>query len=142
MDENITLLNQVYKNVKMGEETLKTLLPEVKDEQLKQDLEKQKDSYTEFCEKIQKELHNRQAEPKDPGTMNKLFADMGVKMNTMMDKTRSHIADMIIQGSTMGISESTKGLNNCKNTESSVRRLAEDIVSFEQNNIEKMKAYL
>ena len=32
MDENIEILNEVYKNAKMGEESIKTLLPSVGDQ--------------------------------------------------------------------------------------------------------------
>ena len=126
----------------MGDESLNTLLPKVQDTQLKQELEKQKSGYADFCQKIQAELQNHQAVLQEPSMMNKLMADMGVKMNAMKDKTKSHIADMMIQGSTMGISASTKGLHSCKNADPAVRKIAEDIVAFEQQNIEKMKTYL
>lgn len=142
MNENIELLNQLYKNVRMGEETISVLIPSVQSAEMKGALEEQRNGYTDFCRKLREEIVSRHVEPKEFGIMTKMSADMGIKMNTMIDKTDSHIADMMIQGSTMGITEATKGMHDHQTAEKPVQKLAKDIVAFEQQNIEKMKAYL
>lgn len=142
MDENIALLNQLYKNVKMGEESISALLPSAQSKAMKNALEKQRSGYSDFSQKLEKELQNHRAEPKKFGPMAKMSADIGIKMNTMIDKTDSHIADMMVQGSTMGITEATKGLHNHKNAGHPTCQLAKDIIAFEQQNIEAMKSFL
>lgn len=142
MEENLELLNELYKNSKMGEETIQTLLPSVEDQKLKADLEKQRDVYLDICQKSRQEISKRNAHPEKISAMTKMSANMGVKMNTLIDKSSSHIADMMIQGSTMGIVSATEGLNNHPNADKPVTDLAKDIVRFEQDNIERMKRYL
>lgn len=78
----------------------------------------------------------------DVSPVTKMMASSGIKMNTMLDKSPSHIAEMTIQGSTMGIITATEELNRHAGVEEPVRQLASEIVQFEQNNIERLKGYL
>ena len=142
MEDNIALLNQLYKNVKMGEETISALIPSAQSEAMRGALEKQRSGYSKFSQKLRQELQNHQAEPKKFNAMTKMSAEIGIKMNTMIDKTDSHVADMMVQGSTMGITEATKGLHNHKNACQPARQLAKEIVAFEQQSIEAMKHFL
>ena len=80
----------------------------------------------------------------EKGFMTKTMAKVGMEFNTMMDTSLSHIAEMMIQGSNMGIVEMNKCINTCERggCEDGAVRLAQDIVEFEQQNLERMKKYL
>jgi uncharacterized protein (DUF305 family) len=69
---------------------------------------------------------------------------MGVAMNTMMDSTASHLAEMIIEGATMGVTNMTRLLRENENNPCSeeILDLAKDIIRYEENTIENMKKYL
>ena len=142
MKTNEDLLNSIYKTAKMGEETLKSVLKEVDDTDLRGDLQTQIAGYTQFCGKAQQEMAKHNAEAHDIPGMTKLSSAMGVKLNTLIDKTPSHIADMVIQVSTMGVVKMTEQLNHSPNAPSEIRKLTNDLVAFEQGNIERMKSYL
>jgi hypothetical protein len=49
---------------------------------------------------------------------------------------------MMIQGSTMGIIEAKKALSQSKDASRPARKLADEVIAFEQNNIERLKEYL
>ncbi len=142
MDENIEVLNELYKNAKMGEESIKTLLPSVGDQKMRSDLETQRNGYLDFCDKAWQEISNRGEKAPKINPMVKVSSTVGIKMNTLTDKSDSHIADMMIQGSTMGITSATEGIHKHPHASQKVLRMAKDIVKFEQNNIERMKEYL
>lgn len=142
MDENIEILNEVYKNAKMGEESIKTLLPSVGDQKMRSDLETQRNGYLNFCDKAWKEISNRGEKAPTINPMTKISSTIGIKMNTLTDKSDSHIADMMIQGSTMGITSATEGIHKHPHASQAVLNMAKDVVKFEQNNIERMKEYL
>jgi translation initiation factor 2B subunit (eIF-2B alpha/beta/delta family) len=76
--------------------------------------------------------------------MAKLGVKMGVMMNTMMDDTTSHIAEMMIQGATMGITATTKLIRENENTSRSEEALAlaRRIIGYEEESIEKLKQFL
>ena len=76
--------------------------------------------------------------------MTKFWASVGIAMNTMIDASSSHLAEMVIEGSTMGITDTTKVINEYENDPEcrEAVELARKIVKFEQDNIEIMKKYL
>jgi hypothetical protein len=58
------------------------------------------------------------------------------------NKNPSHIAEMMIQGSTMGIIDITKNLKEYADADKDISALANRLLKFEQQNIEEMKKFL
>ena len=65
-------------------------------------------------------------------------------MNTMMDATSSHLAEMVIEGATMGMTDMTKILREYENKNCSEQaiKLAKEIAEFEDKSIDSLKKYL
>lgn len=63
-------------------------------------------------------------------------------MNTIKDKSNSHIADMLIQGTTMGIIEGRKLLNQNPNADEEIKQILNGFVKMQENNVEKLKTFL
>ena len=76
--------------------------------------------------------------------MAKMGAKMGMSMKTMVDSTSSHIAELLMEGSVMGISELTRALRSFENTDCSEEalRICRNIITFENDNLDKAKKYL
>ena len=77
--------------------------------------------------------------------MTKLSAKAGVMMNTMVDSTPSHVAQMIIEGTTMGTTDLLRKINEFSSEtgeKSEAETLARRAIRFEEDCIEKMKSYL
>lgn len=76
--------------------------------------------------------------------MTKLSAKWGMMMNTMRDSTSSHLAEMMVEGATMGVNDLLKQLREAENTTVSERalRLGRDVCKFEERTIEEMKTYI
>jgi hypothetical protein len=144
MTSEAEILAKIYKNMKMGVESVTKLLPKVHDSEFKTKLTNQLDGYEDYASKAKSMLCQIGEEATDEKAMVKFWANVGIAMNTLIDASSSHIAEMMIEGSTMGITDTTKIINeyenkpDCKNAV----ELARDIVKFEQNNIEVMKKYL
>ena len=140
------LLQRLYKNLKMGSDSIVALLPKVKEEDaaFKSDLTLQLDGYEKYANRINA-LLREDGEPAEQDTLwNKMTAKVGTTMSTLMDTSLSHLADMVIQGSTMGMNDAIKLMREFENTNASEGSLSlcRDIVGFEEQNIERMKAYL
>ena len=135
---------KIYKNMKMGSDSVVKLLDKVPAGDLKNSMTKQMNGYESFAAKAKMMLADNGKEAKEESPMTKFWATVGMKMNTLMDSSMSHIAEMMIEGSTMGITDTTKIINEyegnpeCKD----VLVLARDIVKFEQDNIEALKKHL
>ena len=134
----------IYENVKMGADSIINLLPKVEDGRLKSDMSVQLSGYEKFATRARDELKKMGVEAEEKGFMTKTMAKVGMEFNTMMDTSISHIAEMMIQGSNMGIIEMNKCINTCARygCEDGAVGLAREIVEFEEKNLERMKKYL
>lgn len=134
----------VYKNVKMGADMIVTLMPKIEDQQLKSDVTSQLASYEKYAVKVKKLISQSGEEAKEESPFTKWMAKMGIQMNTMTDSTTSHIAEMMIQGSIMNVTDLLRKVHEAEEHDggSSEMSLAREIVGFEESNIEKLKEYL
>lgn len=137
-------LCELYKNVKMGSDAIVNILPKVEGKELRQELTAELNRYEEFAKEIANEIISSGDDPKEDNILAKLGAKMGMAMNTMMDSTDSHIAQMMIEGATMGITENTKLIHEYENKNCSERslKLARQTVAFMEDSVERMKNYL
>ena len=135
---------EIYKNAKMGADAIINLLPKVKNDALRSDMTMQLDGYEKYAARAAEALTARGCTAKEENLMTRLSARMGVAINTMMDSTSSHIAEMMIEGSNMGITDMTKLLNDHETRSDSkdAVRLAHEVVRFEEHNLEMLKRYL
>ena len=141
---NAELLDKMYKNVKMGSDSMINVMSRVSDEGLRRELTSQLAKYEDYSKLVSQMIYDRGGKPKEENIVTKLSAKMGMAMNTMIDSTTSHIAQMVIEGATMGMTDMTTTLREYENTNCSedTLRLARDIATFEDNSIEKLKKFL
>ena len=81
----------------------------------------------------------------DPGQLSafeKLSTAVGVTMNTLTDKSARHMAEMLIQGSTMGIVDLTKAIRDNPGAGRETLALADRLLRSMQRDVEELKSYL
>ena len=139
-----TFLGDLYKNMEMGADSIVNILPKVKDGDMKQELTAQLNRYEEFAKEIGNGIRDAGGIPEEEGIMAKFMSKMGMAMNTAMDSTSSHIAQMMIEGATMGITENTKLVREYenKNCSEDALRLGKSTIRFMEDSVERMKQYL
>lgn len=143
MNANAELLNYVYQNSQMGVDTLQQLIGMTDDNVLKEYLEKQLEGYEKFHSEARKLLNQNGFDEKGLNTFEKIRTYLMVNMQTMTDTSSSHIAKMLIQGSSMGVTEAIKNIRQYENgVEKNVGKLMEDLKDYEEKNIEKLKEFL
>ena len=142
MDCNIEFLNYIYQNSEMGKDTIKQLLGIVKDEAFKQTLESQLKEYNEIYDISNDKIKQAETTSKGIGTMTKMRTYLMINVETLIDKTPSHIAEMMIQGSSMGIVDVTKKLKKYNEAAKDITALGDRLLKFEQENVEEMKKFL
>ena len=140
--QDINVLDELNKGACMGRDAIHFIIDKVKDENLKQELERQYAKYKETNEKICKlypEYNDR--EPHKTGTINKVMTWYGIEMKTLLDDSTSKIAELLMQGTNMGIIEGRRLLND-KNMDEEVHKIAEEYVTFQEEAVEKLKPFL
>lgn len=142
MSGNAELLNFVYQNSQMGVDTIKQLIEIVEDSDFKKHLESQFNEYKEIHIAAKKALNENGYDEKGISTLDKIKTYLMINIQTLADKTPSHIAEMLIIGSNMGIINAVKNLKKYKQAESDIISLMERLLRFEENNVQQLKEFL
>jgi len=141
-NQNDNLLEEIYKATKMGLEATQLIIPKIKDTSLKDDIKIQRDSYEDFAEKSEKMLEKEGNRPEEKGMMQKAALWGVVQLNTLADTTSEHIAEIMINGTTMGIVDLTKKLNDLDDSDAGAKKLALDYLKSEEEHIDALKKHL
>lgn len=142
MDKNVELLNYIYQNSQMGLDTISHLLEITDDAEYKEVLKSQYNEYNKMFQETKDKLSAYNKEGKDINFYQKASADVMINLKTLTDKSPSHISEMMIQGSTMGVIESIKKLKEYKDADSEIIDIGRKLLAFEEANIEQCKKYL
>lgn len=145
MKEKNELLEHIYKDTYMASYSLQKLLYEIKnkDNKIKGDVEDILQKYQEFKEEVEELLKGNGEEVNDPNFFAKMGSTMGIIKEVKTDNSDSSIADMVIQGVSMGSIETEKKLKAYeKDIEKEYKDLAERFLKFQQKSIDKLKKYL
>lgn len=142
MNNNIEFLNYISKNAEMGSTSIKDLIDEVDDEEFKKILKQQIDKYENIYKEANQLLDNYNEEQKEINPVQKFTSYIMIKMSLLKGKSTSHIAEIMMKGSNMGIIDIEKKLNSFDNLDKKVNYLGEKLLKTEENNIEQLKPYL
>lgn len=142
MVNDITMLNFILQNAEMGRTGITHILPHAKDDRMQQVLNNQLMEYDKIYISSMDMLNKRHEQPEHINPMAKISSRIMSTMKTLTDPSASKIAEMMIEGSTMGVTKITKNLNAYDGGDERVRDLANKLLKTEQANIEQMKKLL
>lgn len=145
MNENEEVLEYIYQTSNMGMQNTKDLINSLKgkDNKIKKILPEIEKNYEKYMKETEKLLNKQELKAKPIGMMAKAMSKMNISKEMMNDNSDANIADMLIQGLTMGNLELTKHIDNYKEVaDKKVINLAKDLRKFGEEYIEKLKVYL
>ncbi|MCQ2354305.1 MAG: hypothetical protein MJ102_04275 [Clostridia bacterium] len=137
-------LEDIFKNVKMGADSIVNLMNRVKDETLKLEMTYELDRYEEFARRASTLMTERGLKAKEENPITKASAKIGMAMNTITDSTTPHLAEMLIQGSVMGVTDLLKQISVAEECgiDGDAMQLAREAVDFEEDSTERLKKFL
>ena len=145
MNENEEILEYIYQTSNMGMESTKDLINSLKgkDNKIKKLIEEIEKNYEKYAKETQKLLNKKDLKAKPIGMMAKAMSKMSITKEMISDNSDANIADMLIQGLTMGNLELTKHIDNYEKTaDKKVMNLAKSLRKFGEEYIKKLKEYL
>lgn len=141
-DSDAKTFNSLFQNASMGVSSIKQVLPKVHDKNLKGELIKQLNTYHDESNTAVNELKQGSVKPKEEPIMTRLMAKAGIAMNLAMDQSNQKVAEMMIQGTNMGVIKINKTLNSSKNLSPAAAKQAKTMLENEQRYIDSLKKYL
>ena len=136
-------LSEIYRNAQLALVSIADILPEVgEDEQIKTELHAQHEEYEKISAKASMMARNKGLELKEPNPFKKAMMWGSIKMSTMKDNSRAHIAEMMIQGTVMGITALKKTAGECDCANGEICALLQEFIALEEKFEKKLKSYL
>lgn len=145
MKQNKDILDEVNKGAVMGMDAIKDILPKVEDKVFKEVLDGEYEKYKKISKRIEdiyEEYTIKDEDPRETSTANKVMTKMMVDMKTMNDTSTSKLAELLMQGTNMGIIEGRRLLNKKDNIDEEVYDILKDFVEMQEDSIETLKKYL
>ncbi len=142
MNTNEEMLQFLYKSASMSVDTTARVIAKTHDARLRRELNEQKDGYRRFADDAVKGLKSHGLAPQDNPLMTKLMTNVGISVNTMIDSTPSHIAEIMINGTNMGVLKMNKHLNRNKDISEETNKLCRELIDFQKNSATKLESYL
>lgn len=142
MSENIELLNFIYQNSQMGVVTIKQLMEIVQEDSFLNCIQSQYNEYEEINKAALKLLNENGYDEKGISAFEKIKTYLMINIQTITNKTSSHIAEMLIIGSNMGIINAIKNLKKYTKADQEIQYLMQRLLKFEETNVQELKNYL
>lgn len=139
---NLVVLNEVSRIAHMGMNSISFLIDRICDKEMKKTLVAIYSQYSNILLQVNQYFEKYGEVPSNIPLHAKMMSFYGIKMNLMKDRTTSHIAEMMIQGTLMGVIEVQKILNANLDIEKDVTDLLKRFNKFQRENIDKLNAYL
>jgi len=144
MESNmLNVLDEINKGATMGMDAIEFVSAKVGDKEFQKVLDVEHNKYKDISQRVNKIYPNySDKEPHETNKMNKMMTWYGIQMNTMTDHSNSKLAELLMQGTNMGIIEGRRLLNHNQNLKEEVRGLLGDFVTMQEDSVETLKKYL
>lgn len=141
-EDTIKLLRECDAGVKMGISSIEDVLDEIHDLRFKEILTTCKEKHEEIDTKLQTILDKYHDEGKEPSMMAKSMSWMETNMKLMMDDSDRKIADIMTDGSNMGVKSLSKYLNQYKAADEESKTIAKKLIDLEEKLVQDIRCYL
>lgn len=142
MNQTRKLLESIVENAHTGADACDQLMHRADDSRMRDELKTEKAQYERFAREAEQSLIEAGERPREKGPLSRAGMWMGIQMNTMTDATSTHIADMIIQGATMGVIGMTRDRNRLPDADERAHDIAANFITAQQETIDKFKNFL
>lgn len=134
------ILAEIYRNCHLALESISDILPETEDEELKAEIMRQHEEYERISGEAACIAKNKALDLKEPNPIKKAMMWSSIKMNTLTDNSRAHIAQMMIQGTVMGITSlKTSFSEKPEDDDEEITALLKELISLEEDFEKKLK---
>ena len=128
------VLAEVHRNCQLAIQSISDILPETEDNELREELLRQHEEYERISGRASILAKDKNIELKNPGPIKKAMMWTSIKMSTMKDDSRAHIAEMMVQGTVMGITALKSSLGEMSEdcADEDIKALANELLRSEE----------
>ena len=141
-ESTISLLDEAYKNVRMASYAIDCIIDKIENQELEKLLRKQNKLYLDSVNDLEGLSNKYKHEPKDISIFLKGTSFASINMKTMMNNDTSHLAQMLVEGTTMGITQMIQSKNESNVDDQYLNKIIDNIISYEEEFVDSLKTFL
>ncbi|MFA9465586.1 MAG: hypothetical protein ACERKN_14980 [Velocimicrobium sp.] len=140
--QTISLLKVCNSGCKSATNSMEQVLKFVKEEKLKQVIDKYNSKHIKLGEDFHSLLDKVGAEEEDPGIMAKTVSSFGTEVKLLMNDDSKKIAKLMMDGCNMGIQTISEALNKYLEASKESIDLAKRLIKEEEEFMKDLKSFL
>jgi selenophosphate synthase len=141
--KNEEILAEIYRNCQLALTSIADILPAIEDERIKAEILREHEEYEKISARAAVIAKNKGLEIKEPNPIKKAMMWGSIKMNTLMDNSTAHIAEMMIQGTVMGITSLKTSLSDSEGYgDGEIIELLRELITLEEAFEKRLKEFL
>ncbi len=141
-ENNQNVMDIVYQTASMGSYAIDQIFNAIENQKLTILVLKQKDKYDELMNRCRVLADKMVLEINDISMMLKASSFASIKVKSMMDDATSHLAEMLIQGTTMGITSLLEKRGENPNADEKIVAIATDLQTALEEFVDSLKTML
>lgn len=141
-DDTIVLLKECNSGCKNATNSMEQVFSYIHDINFQDLISKYNRKHIDIGNKCHELLNNIGKSEEDPAIMAKVFTKLSTDAKLMLNDDTAKIAELMVDGCSMGIKSISKVLNQCRNASAESIRLAKSLISTEQDFMDNLLAYL
>ena len=136
--ENMALLQEVARGTEMGKNTLEQMLPLTEDRLLRAELLEDRS----LNQRSHTAIAALGGEAEGAGSLEKLGAKMGILSRTLGGRSTQKLAQMLVEGTSAGITACVQAQNSAPNASAGARQLSDELLEFQRENLQSLERFL
>ena len=142
MNETVQILQDLARNAQSGLDAIEALTLRAESRAMRDALNEARTRYQKSLRDGERALRAAGGPAEPTGKAARTAMKLGLELQTAVNRTDDHIAEMVIQGATMGIIEMTKARNTYPDADDSASGIASRFIVMQDDIIHRQKAYL
>ncbi len=140
---NSEFIDEVYRNASVALLSIKNVIESVDNNGLRTEMRQEYEGYDNFIRELSSYMRDKGYAIKDVSKAKKMMMWSAIKMNTAFDDSKTHISEIMIKGTVMGITELNKILNDSSCvTDEKALDFAKRLLALEEEYEQNLKRFL
>lgn len=136
------LLEEIFKNVNIGMQSVNDLISKVEDDSLKNELARMYENYDKFSTHATVIADEENFDVKEINSFKKAMIWTSIQFNTIKDNSTNHILSMLIKGSVTGYTTLIEEIHKSAVNDGKIYDLAMELVQIEKEDEKRLTALL
>ena len=141
-NDTVNLLKECNAGIKMGVNSIDSVLPYVKSKEMKRALNACKDEHAKLGDKTHGMLNKAGKDAKDPHAFARLMSDITIRSKIIFDRSDESIANIMTDGCNMGVKSLRRYMNRYENASDEAKNTAKDLIQSEIDLVNSLSNYL